>query len=700
MFNIINGAPRTVMLGINDKSTRQLVFEPAPRAIHTPLSFLFAQWGPTDEPQLVYGSTRELLYGDATFDMRSKYATHATLYANLFNENANSVLIKRVVPKDTPDPANVRLYIDYIETTEDEYERNEDGSFKTSANGDYLTTGEKIPVIKAKFVKEYIAPTVDENGVSSNNVGKGTITVGDQVIDGVTSKRVPIFDYELPYQGSLGNDYGFRVWGPTVNDNNQLNINLLEQDNVYPFRFAFAKKNSDTSSSSFISTVRAEPYLDFTLKPDLIDKANDLQRYLGDILSDNYQDLTPSLGFPVNYGPFRRFHIYQEYIDEILELIFNLESNKVYTYNELTGLTPKDGKYMVNLFGGVTSKGIPYQSYRFAPLTNENCIRPTEYTTIYASGGGDGTLTKENFEHLVADEIKQFNEENSKWQDIIGRPCSFFWDSGFSMETKYQLGKFISLRKNTVVILSTHVDGEGILDSISESARATSLISRVRSYAESEYFGTPTCRAVVCTQSGKLIGKTYKNRVSLSYDLASKVSRLANSQRFKSEYLFNKVPTNVVDTLTDISNGWVPEKVRSQDWANGMMWVEQLEDRKYYFPAFRTAYKDDTSILTSLITTMAMADMETIGDEVRRMFSGSQDPIGTLLYNVEEEYKKRVEGRYSDLFVIKPIATQTVADEARGYSWTLTVKVYANNPRTVMTLIIESHRSSELIENS
>jgi len=95
-----------------------------------------------------------------------------------------------------------------------------------------------------------------------------------------------------------------------------------------------------------------------------------------------------------------------------------------------------------------------------------------------------------------------------------------------------------------------------------------------------------------------------------------------------------------------------------------------------------------------------MADMETIGDEVRRMFSGSQDPIGTLLYNVEEEYKNRVEGRYSDLFVIKPIATQTVADEARGYSWTLTVKVYASNPRTVMTLIIESHRSSELIENN
>lgn len=689
----INGAPMTIMLGVNDKSTRPKVFELAPRAIHVPLVFLWSQWGPL-EPQKVFGSTREALYGDNTFDMRSKYANHATLYANLFSQKANPMLVKRLRPIDAPDPANIRLCLDVLETTDDEYERNVDGSFVIGPDGKYVTTGEKVPVLSVKFVTEYINPKDN-----INQIGKGQILTGDQVKEGATSHRYPIFDYELPYFGSNGNNYGFRIWAPTANDNNPINTTLLDKDKVFPFRFSFAKKIANTTSSNIIVTNNSEPYIDFVLKPGMVDTANDMERYLGDILSDNYQDLTPSEGFPVNKGPFGRFYIYQNNIDLILTKLFDLESVRPYSANELNGMTAEEGKYLVNIFGGTTSQGIPYQSYRFAPLT-AGAVRPSEYTTIYATGGGDGTMTTEIFDKMVGEEISLFADENSEWQDIIGRPCSFFWDSGFSMETKYKLGKFISLRKNNILMLSTYVDGEPPLTAGEESARVVSLATRVRSYSESDYFGTPAFRFSVCAQSGKLIGQNIKKRVSLSYELAGKVCDLANSSNFKSTYLFNQPGNNEVVYLTDLNNGWVPAKVRNKDWANGMLWAERLEERKFYIPAARTGYKDDTSVLTSLTLAIVIAELETIGDEIRRKYSGSELPIGILLSNVEEDYKKATVGKFAELYTIEPKATQTASDEKRGYSYTLTVKVYGNTPKTVMTLIIESHRSDELTSDN
>jgi hypothetical protein len=685
-----NGAPMTILYGINDKSIRQPTFEFAPRSIHLPLVLLYTQWGPS-EPELVYGSTREALYGDATFDMRSKWATHATLYANLFSNNANPMMIKRVIPHDASGPANVRMGIEVSEVTEDEYERNSDGSFKRDVNNQYITTGERIPVLKVRFVTKHIDPTED----GASNVGKGTIELGDQISGGEQSKFYPIFDYELPYIGSLGNDYGFRVWGPTTKDANPLNTVMMEKNTVYPFRFAFVKNINRTSTSNPLPTNNGEYYIDFALKPGLIDKVNDMSRYLGDIISNNYQNLNPTEGFPVNQGPVGRFHIYQENIDLILEKAFNLESSKNYTHNELSGHDVEDGKYLFNLFGGVNSNGAPYQSYRFAPAT-VGSVRPTDITSIYASGGSDGTMSKDFFDAAVADEISKFADENSEWQDIIGRPCTFFWDSGFSMETKYALGKFISLRKNTIVILSTHVDGENKLSVGEESARVVSLSTRVRSYAESDFFGTEACRFSICAQSGLLPNSSYMKRVSLSYELANKVSMLANSNKFKSAKLFHIPGNNTIDLLTDINNPWVPAKVRHRDWAAGMLYAERLERRKYYFPALRTGYKEDSSVLTSLTTVMAAAEIETIGDEIRRRFSGNQLPKGVLQSEVEEAFLEAVKDKFADLFVIEAQASITTADDSRGYSWTLVVRIYADTPKTVMSFIIESHRRDEL----
>lgn len=690
MFQPVNGAPMTITRGTLDQSARLPVFERAPRAIHLPFQYLWAQWGP-EHAQVVYGGSRELVYGGDTFDMRKKYANHATLFNNLFVSNANPVMIKRLIPADAPPRANLRLSVDVLEHRIDEIEREVDGSFKVNVSGDYVKTGTQIDGTTIKFIVEYIEP---ETLTKESNVGKGKVLTGDQVDGGAVSKRYPLFDFEVPHIGERGNMFGVRLWAPTNTDVFPVNDQMFTQDKVYPFRIAFVEKGQAQGTARIIQSNYGELFTEFCLKPGLVDTANGKERHVDDLVLNNYQDLAPAEGYPPKFGPFARLHTYQENIDGLLGKILENEKGLVYGQNELVAANNSD-MYMVNLFGATTTKGVPYQSVRFAQASTGS-VRLSENTTLWASGGGDGTMNDETFAQQVALDVAQWADPDSEYQDILGYPCSFLWDSGFPMDTKFEMAKFISRRKNTFVVLSTHVSGERALTASEESARTITLINRVRGYADSDFHGTGAFRFAVASRSGRYLSGFFRHRVGLAYDFADMVSKLAGSSKFKAEHLFDRVPNNIIRHIGDLNAPWVPAKVRNKDWANGMLWAERLTERQYYIPAARTGYKNDTSVLTSVITAMAIAECQTVGELAQKQFSGGNYTQGELKQLVEEYVRNELNGKFAELFVIIPEVVFSAFDEASGYSWTLNIAIYAGNMRTVEILTIESHRKDDL----
>ena len=156
VFVPVNGAPTVIALGTDDKSLKQRRYERAPRAIHLPLVYDFAEWGDHEDIHHVYGNTIGLTYGDKTLDMKTKYTTHATPYLQLFLTNANPIMFKRLVPKDIGPKASMRISMDVLEEELDEYVREVDGSFKRDTNGDLVTTGNKIKGYLVKFTKQII----------------------------------------------------------------------------------------------------------------------------------------------------------------------------------------------------------------------------------------------------------------------------------------------------------------------------------------------------------------------------------------------------------------------------------------------------------------------------------------------------------------------------------------------------------------
>jgi hypothetical protein len=472
---------------------------------------------------------------------------------------------------------------------------------------------------------------------------------------------------------------------------------LISDQKAYPFRMACIGRASELSTARVIETQSAEQFVNVTFKQDVIDRNTDSEVSIGNVFIQAYQNLNdPNL--PPTYGPFGRLHVYNSQIEALLADFYAAEVPFIDSFSDFDESEGEEFKF--NFISGVSSQNVPYHSFQLVTGVS-NSVRLTESSTIFAKGGADGTMNETNFATLVAEAVTEYANENSILQDSARYPESIIYDTGFPLATKYALCSFIAVRKDTAVVLSTHdVLGQELTAS-EESALAIALRTRLQMYPESEFFGTPTMRGMIIGRSGKLISSQYRKKLPLTMEIAAKAAAYmgAGNGKWKSGFSFDMAPASEVTMFQDVNVTFTPATVRNKDWANGLNWVESYGRRSLYFPALKTVYDNDTSVLNSFFTMMACVELEKVGERARRRFSGvSSLTNAQLVERVNRFVTENVTGRFDDRFTIIPDAYFTKADIARGYSWTLAIKIYAPNMKTVMTLSIESYRIEDLAQ--
>lgn len=691
---IVNAAPMTVMLGTQDLSTRQLV--PVPEAIpqHLPKIYVYAERGRTD-PQLVSGSDMTAMYGVNSFDIRKPWATHATVLANLINSNGNAIMMERVVPQDAGPVASIALYLDVLITTLPVYERNADGSYTLDVNGQPIATATTVPGFKAKWVTD----VVKYDAAGASLFGQAVQVPGDQV-DATTqaqSIRYPILELNVDSVGAYGNNLGIRLWAPTSNSNSPIDGRLITNEQAYPFRMSCVSRPDAITTPSTIVTQYAEQYVNVTFKPDTINRTTDSLVGIKDVFIQSYQNInTP--GLAPQYGPFGALQVYDQNVATLLKHFYDAEVPYITNFSDFTG-TPGE-EFAFNMISGVSSNAVPYTAFQLVSDTVDS-VRLSENVTVYAKGGSDGTMSEALFGALVANSVTEYANLNSVLQDSAKYPESIMYDSGFPLATKYAMASFIAIRKDTAVVLSTHdVDGP-TLSASEESSLAIALRTRLQMYPESEFYGTSTMRGMIVGRSGILLNNQYRKRLPLTFEIATKAAAYmgAGDGSWKAGFAFDQAPENNVTMFSDVNITYTPATVRNKDWANGLVWVESFDRRSLYFPALKTVYDNDTSVLNSFFTMMACVELEKVGERARRQFSGISSLTNSqLIERVNQFVGDNTIDRFDGRFVIKSDAYYTAADIARGYSWSLKINIYAPSMKTVMTLSIVSYRIGDLVK--
>lgn len=685
---IVNAAPMVIDLGVQDLSTRQLPREPDAIPQHLPKFWLFTQKGPLN-PQLVVGNNRDMMYGTDSFDIRSKYANHSTVFANLVNAEGNACMLQRVIPEDAGPEANLTLWLDVLPAQIDDFERSADGSIRYDVLGNPVVLGQ-IPGYKVKFVTTHTTNTITD-------FGGLTVTAGDQVnpITLAQSQRYPILQLKSAYQGEYYNGVGIRVSAPTLRNSTNMPSKMMDDERAYPFYLSVIKKSvSGLSSVKAVPTIFGEQKIMFTLKQNVIDPLTDKQLYIGDQFPASYRNID-DLRYPLEYGDIGAVAIYNGYIESLLTQFHAAETSFIDGFSDF-GPDAAD-KFLFNIFSGESSQGVPYHSYMFVDAPN--AVTLSDYTNIFLAGSSDGTIDDATHALLVQSEANRYLDSNDEVMDLAVNVESIVYDTGFPLETKKALTSFISQRKDTFVILSTHDVNDRVLTASEEFSLAIALRTRLQFYPESDYFGTPVMRGMVIGRCAKLRNSQYTKYLPLSAEIAIKSAKYmgASNGKWTSRKHFDGAPGSIVDYMYGVNVTWVPNSVRNRNWDVGLNFVLNYDRRSLFFPALKTVYADDTSVLNSYFTAMAICQLNKVCHAAWREFSGvSHLTNAQLVDRVNEFVYNRTKDRFDARFVVVPDATISEMDAVRGFSWTLPVKIYSPTMKTTMTTYVQAFRMDEL----
>ena len=695
MTDILNAAPMVIDQGTRDLSTRVV-----PRAAlqipqHLPKLYIFAEKGKVG-PQYVDFDDVSLtqLYGDETFNVNKKYYTHQSPFLQAIASAGNNCVIHRLVAPDAKDVANLALYLDVLPTQVPLYMKNSDGSL------DLDSAGQPQPVLDSSdnpvLVAGYkLAWVIDKTVANVGEFQRGLLTQRNGLqVDGATqSNQFPIFEFAAADAGEAGNKLAIRLFSALESDIVPFPSNILNDGKMYPMYFQMVKLVDQLTgkTNSVLNSFGAQN-AKFIAKSKGTDPASGAVIDLEKVVTDQYINLPVAQSTDLG-----SVYVYHENLAQLLEQFYDAEKVISDSNRDSVINNSEANHYALNFLSFTSSNGSPYQTLKLVDLVGS--VRLTKNTNLFLSGSTDGTINAALLDSLVAADVDNYNNSLHEYNDLVMHPESMIYDSGFTLATKKALAKFISRRKDTFVAWSTFAHDAPSLTLADQYSVGVALKTMIELYPESATFGTPVMRGIICGGSGELINSLYTKRVPLTYEVAHKAARYmgAKNGAWKNGFAFDRAPLSIVTQLKNIDVTWVPASTRNTLWSTGLNFVLNYQVGTQFFPAIQTVYENDTSVLNSFFTAVAIAYLNKVAHAAWREFSGS---ISLTNAQLEEQVNlfvaAMVKDKFDGKFVIQPNATVTELDNLRGYSWTLPIKIYANNMKTVMTTYVEAYRMTDL----
>jgi len=697
MVDIINAAPMVIDLGTRDLSTRVVPLSPLEIPQHLPKLYIFAEKGPIGPTYIDFDNeSLTQVYGDETFNVAGKYYTHQTPFLELMAGAGNNCVVHRLSPPDANDVANFTLYLDIVPDQVPLYDKNTDGSLVLDANGNPVqsldTNGNPILVNGFKVgwvIDTTVAPLgTYQRGLLTVRPGVQTDTSGT-----VQSQQYPIFEFSAKDPGEAGNKLAIKLYPAYQTDLIPFPNNVLSEGKQYPYYFQMVRLVDQTSGLiNDVLNSFGSKYSKVSLMNNGRDPATGAIIDIDKVVYDQYINLPINLESGLGTA-----YVYQQNLDTVLTDLYNAEKVISDTYRDIEINTVENNIYAYNILTFTSSNHSPYQSAKLQDLTNG--VRLTKNTNIYLQSGFDGTMSENLLDSLVLADLENYNNSLHEYNDLVLHPESIMYDSGFTLNTKKALMKFISRRKDTFVVLSTYAHDAPSITLSDQYSVGIALKTVIDLYPESATFGTPVMRGIINAGSGYLINSLYNKRVPTSYEVASKSAKYmgAKNGAWKNGFAFDRAPLSVLTEIKDIDVTWVPTSTRNTLWSTGLNFVLNYKVRTQFFPALQTVYENDTSVLNSYFTAVAISFLNKVAHAAWREFSGS---ISLTNAQLEEQVNNfvsaLVKDKFDNKFVIVPNTTVTELDNLRGYSWTLPIKIYANNMKTVMTTYVEAYRMTDL----
>lgn len=691
MEQITSSTPGLYWLGTLDKSAGPVSLVSTPLPFVRPLMFGFAPMG-KEGPAWMATSEIVSSYGEQVIDFDSKYVTHGMTYISRAIKAATRGIFWRLRPKDAGPEATIAFDIEIVKDNIPEYERSSDGSYlRDKDTGALKPTGESHVGWRYAFFKTTVP--VDANKISQ--FGKREVVDGvlTSSIAGEVSKRYPLFDSVVADFGSEGNNLGMTLWAPTETSAIAANADLNEEVNSYINRLKLVRRPSVFEASRVIPNKFDQVSTTFSFGEAVVSTQD------GDVVLDMDARL-PGSWEDDSAEYYQRsqvadMHLYRNFLFPILKNIQGTESE--------FGTVPEgeDDFLFVNLFGATTVDDIPYHTVQQETMVT-GAVALTENSTFWFEGGNDGTMTNESYDSLVKEIFDDLAAPGIRLDNVARFPFNFFCDSGFSLTTKYSLMKLLTQRQDSFLVLSTQDISRAPNDEETEESIAASLLTRLQMFPDSVEYATPPFRGMMVGHVGQLANTPRKVSATLSIDTAYKLmyygamdSGVLASDRAPDVSDDGRYIVTEVKGLNVIDKSW---RNKRRLWAQSVVYVEDYDhNKRLFYPGMQSFYTNKTSVLSSGIVGLCVAQLARYAWETWRDLTGNQKlKDAQLIERSDNSIKNKCAGAMDDRMDVIPHSQITRLDAERGYSWSCPIDIGANGMRTVMSAHTVAYRREEL----
>lgn len=621
--------------------------------LHNPVFIITAPKGDINLPNYCANySVAKSIYGADAFDPTSKYFQHQTLFAMIAAQYQPVTLIR--VADGTVDYAGLVLTATVTQTNITQYQ--------TDALGDQVrdASGNLVPLRKPD------GSDVVETGVSikwaMRALAEGeTYTSIQTVVNENGSKTYPVIATRGTSPGTAISLQGFKLYYSSESD-----TSLMNRLNSCLFRFApMVLSDGVTSTASQVTDIYGTPYNDISLKAVAVDPSTNLNSSMSAIVTNNYvdDDGVSDFGYDIN--------VYSDNVAAIGNQVVAVSS-------ELVGTSP----YLINIVSGVDQSGNPYKHLTIDPasssVVNQNVI-------LYNQGGSDGDVSAAAFEKLVSAFVT--GNDNVEMQDYFRYPMTHFYDSGFTTDTKYDFAGLLSLRDDIAIdfasqdiSLPDYTQNQD--QSAGEAIRAHALL-----YPESTLYGTECARAAVYLQTGILA--TPQGSVNRAVTVLDRMIKrcMYDCGTYQTGTPKGR-PNSEITTFKSLSYSSATDTVYQLNWTSGLNRARYCTRTKMFYPDLRTVYPDETGILSDDVFKDQLIYIKRIVRAQWTIYAGVNTERSKLHDIISKSIKDAIDYAFNNTLTVTVSVDETLADQARGFSSTVTVSVLGNMPLRVWNVIV------------
>lgn len=627
-----------------------------------PMFFMRAQKGPIGVPVWCTDSNAITdTFGDGTFDDTTKYYSRESLYLQKLCSRQGAFVVRMANADAEYSSLVLQLQVKKLKVTQ--YRVDTYGQFVLDANGNKIpetdATGATVTEdgVELKWTTRPLTLT-GNNPESIKTLKPSTYSTGD-----ATYTVYPILAVKYQNVGEAGNNVGIKFF---VEDDGDIDVTLAQNIGSIPYTLGLVEKTYGQDTVSAVKSYLSNITENFVCKPNQVDSRYKKSVSFTEVMKKQYGSQ------PIDT------YLYSSNIETISKLIQSLEPS------DETLTDP----YMVNLCEPYNYNGVPYKHVVLNEDSDSIYLNSTRI--LYLEGGSDGDISDRAIEALT---VQYLNDDiYPEMKDQARYPFTHIIDTGVTINTKKAFIKYLGTNDAFKVILATQDATTGRYNTLDEDlSMGSALYANALLQPESTLKGTECCRVEIYCQAGILAKGTYHGIVPTTIDAMMKKSSCESTESFGA--LPQGLPGAIVDIFQEWN--WAPydPAVKQNAWDCGLNYFQFYDRTGIHWPAMRTVYRYDTSVLTSAFFTDAVVLTKHAARYAWSKFAGVELKFEDLSAQATEFLKRQL-GKIlnTSSYTYDVVFSQSEEEAKIGYIAHCTITLTAPAQNRVWVIDIECNR--------